>query len=271
MVLAFFMALSPGVAQSQGASSIKQDELLGLKSDSKWHGSISMNSSKNQDQYSDSFLSTRLQISYELMPSTDFYSEILYRRPFSSVEEKVTRYGFEDLVFGLSRLLFSNQYGTGDSVSTNLSGFIEGSLPTSDASRRATLQGSTSAGVVSNTVWKRLIFSTNHGMSYNFYKYETADDFGTAYNSPYMIANGASITWRISNQLNWTNAYSLYYLKNYAGTEVNIQSYVNSVAFVLNKNFTVSAFLSWRDRVKTNNALFDDDTTYSGAGIRYVF
>ncbi len=265
------MALFPDVAQPQGASSLKRDELLGLKSDSKWHGSISMNTSKNQDQYSDSFLSSQLQLSYEFMRSTEFYSEILYRRPFTSTEEKVHRYGFEDLIFGFNQLLFSNQYGEKDTVSTNISGFVEGSLPSSDSSRRASLQGTASGGLTSNTVWKKFIFSTHHGFTYNFYKYETADDFGTAYNSPYMISNGASITWRITNRWNWTNAYSLYYLKNFANTENNIQAIASSVSYALSRNFTMSAFFSWKDNVKTNNALFDDDTTYSGAGIRYVF
>jgi len=263
------MGLQPQVLLAQGASALKQDELLGIKSDQRWHGSLSLSSAKNQDQFSNGFMTSRAQLSYDLLSDTEFYADLIYRRPYTNVEEDVRQYGFDDFTLGFSKTLFTNQYENGVSFST--SGFLEGTLPTAETSRKASLYGATSLGAITNTVWKRIIFSTSHGFTLNFYEYETSDTFGSSYNDAYMINNGASLTWRITNQINWTNAYTLYYLKNYANTENYIQAYANSLSYIVDHNFTVSAFFSWKDRIKTNNALFDDDNTYLGAGIRYVF
>ena len=258
------------LARAQGTATLLQDELLGINQDSKWHGFVSTGYSRNRDQFSDGFYRTSFQLSYDLKPGRQVYANIAYLRPDSRYEDDVLRFGFSDLSVGLTQAAF--KWKLSEKRAINCLAFFEGSAPTSDRSRRASLLGLATAGLAMNTmVSKKLILTSSHSFSYGLYQFDTSNQLGTQYNAPYFVGNGLSAIVRLTNQLNWINGYSFTYLENFNGTVIKINGLSSTLSYIYTPKISFGTFARWRDRLVTNNQLFDDDTVVTGAFGRYIF
>jgi len=269
VLLTLVMGSLPGICFGQGANQAIQDELLGITDETKLHGSISTSAFNNQDEYSDGFWSVRTQLSYELDDDLQAYVDWSYLSPFTSAEEEVRRFGVRNLSVGLTKDLFGKRYGSG--LSFSLLGIAEVTAPLSETAQNAGMRGGTAAGLLTNSVYSKFIFSTSHFAIYENYEFETANAEGTEVNNPYWIINGANLTWLTTRKFNIRGGYSYWYSQNFAGTETPIQSISGAMTFIPTRDFAFSIFMLWRDRLITNNDMFDDDTTRTGASIRYIF
>lgn len=236
---------------------------------SDWGGSLGFGSSQNQDQFSDAFMSFSADISYQISPKSSFNIQMGYSQPYSSNADVVRHYGITDTSLAYSYDLFAIETDGGNDFSVN--GFFDYTVPTSETSRKASLRGAGTFGVSPSYKWSRLILSTSHSLTLNLYEYETADEFGSSYNYPYMLSNGFNFSLQIFDTLSWSSGYSLSHTKNYADTQIDIQSVSTSLSYKISKNYMVAAHYRWRDRLISNNALFDDDTSIVGMNIKYVF
>lgn len=263
------MGALPEVSFGQGANQAIQDELLGITDETKLHGSISTSAFNNRDEYSDGFWSVRTQLSYELSNDLQAYMDWSYLSPFSSAEEDVRRFGVRNLSLGLTKDLYGKKFSNG--LSFSMLGLAEVTAPLSETARDAGMRGGTAAGLLTNSVYKRFIFSTSHFAIYENYEFETANAIGTSYNNPWWVINGASLTWLTTRKFNIRGGYSLSYSENFNGTATPIQSLNGAMTYIPNRDFAFSVFVLWRDRLLTNNDMFDDDTTRTGASIRYIF
>ena len=263
------MGALPELAMAQGSNQAIQDELLGITDETKLHGSISTSAFNNQDQYSDGFWSVRAQLSYELQDDLQAYMDWAYLSPFTSAEEDVRQFGIRNLSVGLTKDIYGKQFGSG--LSFSLLGIGELTAPLSDTAQDAGMRGGVTGGLLTNSVYKKFILSTSHFGIYENYEYETANNLGTEYNNPYWISNGVSLTWLTTRKFNIRGGYSYAYSENFAGTPTPIQSISGAMTFIPTREFALSVFFLWRDRLLTNNDMFDDDTTRTGASIRYIF
>lgn len=247
-----------GMPASSRSSSIKtqSSEVLGKAPQKSWSGSLRTGMSKNQDEYSDWFSSTSASFSRTLFGKTSFSASTSYSQPVSDDQDRVKRYGIGDLNFSLS---FAELYRFNDSGT--LTGSLGVTAPTSRASRKASLNGSFAGGLGSS--WKlpnNFSFGTRHNVTVYSYQFDTANANGTSYNSPFGLSNGVNLGFSYK-RFNLGTNYSLYYTKNYADTEITVQSVGANMGFKVTQYFSVAAGYSWRDRILTNNSLFDDDTS----------
>jgi hypothetical protein len=190
--------------------------------------------------------------------------------PTAGMPMKSIDLGFSDLSVGLTQAAFKLKVSEKKAI--NGIAFFEGSAPTSERSRKASLLGLATVGLAMNTmVSKKLILTTSHSFSYGLYQYDTSDQLGTRYNAPYFVANGLSAIVRITDQLNWINGYSFTYLENFAGTVIKINGLSTTLSYIYTPKISFGVFGRWRDRMVTNNQLFDDDTVITGGFARYIF
>lgn len=272
LVLSFFMAapitaLGMSSARSRSNSVKMRASELGKKPNEQvWSGSVRTGMSKNQDEYSDYFSSTNFEISRALGNGKTLSVSTSYSQPVSDDQDKVKRYGIGDLDLSL---------GWDELYRFNESGSLAGSIgftgPSSRTSRLASMNGAFNGSL--STSWKlpqNFRFSTNHGLTLFSYQYDTANDDGDVYNSPFGTSNGISLGWG-ANSFRITGSYSLYYTQNYAKTDIWVQSVGSSVSYSFTNSISAALGFSWRDRILTNNSLFDDDTTVTSLSVSYAF
>lgn len=267
------MLVRPGTALAQGASTLQRKELLATRDelgrppqDSGWSGFIRTGMSRNQDEFSDAFSATSLSISRPLEKNRTFSFSTSYNQPVTTDQDVVRRYGFGDVDLGIG---YENLYSFSDVG--QLAGNLSFTLPTSRASRYASMRGAVTGGL--STSWKlpsNFSLSSNHSLTAYSYKYDTADADGNTYNSPFGLTNTVGAGWGYK-QLRLNAGAGLYYTQNFAGTDITVQSFTSSVAYTFAANITTALGFSWRDRILTNNSLFDDDTTVTSFSVSYIF
>lgn len=246
-------------AQVSATTSVTQGQSKQGKKLSKWNGSFQWVVQKNQDYYSDYFSGLNVGLSYAYNPKLSFYFETGYSQPISDNYEKVDRYGFTDLELGVNTAPFyKNKYNFQVSATSSIT------LPTSEISQKASLNASWNGGLVTTTPLQRgFRVSTVHLVSLNSYTYETSNKMGTAYNYPYATSNILSVSWS-HKQFYTVLSGTWSYLKNYAGTDINVQAMRAGMGYNFPKKVRAEVFGRWQDQVLTNNSVFDDDKTFFG-------
>lgn len=259
---------SPGAeSRMKAKAAAKESAKIGeAPAERGWSGSVRTGMSKNQDEYSEYFSSTSFSLSRGLRNGKSLSISTSYSQPVSDDRDKVQRFGMGDIDISM---------GFDELYRFNESGSMAGSLgfvaPASRASRNASMNGAISGSL--STSWKlpaAIRFSTSHGLTLYSYQYDTADKDGYTYNSPFGTSNGVSLGWG-KNGFRLSGSYSLYYTQNFAKTDIWVQSLASSVSYSLTKSISLALGFSWRDRILTNNSLFDDDTTVTSLSASYSF
>lgn len=117
----------------------------------------------------------------------------------------------------------------------------------------------------------RFTFIASPSLLLSYHQYETADVFGYSPNSPVSARMTGTIRGQVSRGLSATVSGFIMNSWDYNGTGRLIQGVSSNLIYQVNKDFSVLAFASWRDRVITTNSLFDDDTVQTGLGAIYMF
>ncbi len=246
-------------AQVTAADAVTQGQRKNLAKQSRWTGSAQWVMQKNQDYYSDYFSGLNLGVGYTYNPTYTFYGQFGYSQPLSENPEKVERYGVSDTEFGVNTSPFyKNKYNFQVSATSAIT------LPTSEISKRASLNGSLTGGLVTTTPLQfGFRVSTIHSVTVNSYTYETSNAMGTDFNNPYSTSNVLTGSWTYKNFYTslsggWT------YLKDYADTDINIQSLRSAMGYSFPTSTRVEVYGRWRDRTISNNAAFADGKTFFG-------
>lgn len=258
LVLAFIYS-TPSRAQVSATTSVTQGQGKQQREMSRWHGSVQWVVQKNMDYYSDYFSGLNLGVSYAYNQNYSFYIETGYSQPISDNYERVRRYGLTDTEIGVNTAPFyKNKYNFQVSATSSIT------LPTSEISQRASLNGAWNGGIVTTTPLQYgFRVSTVHFASLNLYTYETANQMGSVYNYPYAFSNIASASW--SHRRFYTVVSGTWsYLKNYANRDINIQALRAGMGYNFPKKVRAEVFGRWQDQVLTNNSIFDDDRTFFG-------
>lgn len=233
-----------------------------------WSLSGSATAGKNLDYYSDYFSAFGFGGSYTfskqyVVSIGSSYSQSLQEYVNPQDED---RYGFGDIGLDFST---PGIWKSPDGL-TSFSPSISGVIPTSRASQKASLQGSISPGFsIGHSFTNWLTLTTNHSIDFNSYGYETGDEAGNYYNSPFGITNGIGLSSSYEF-ITLSVGYAYYYSIDAAGTNVSVQSLKGGMSLAVQKNISLSVGAKWQDRLLTNNALFDDDTTSFNFGLGFT-
>ncbi len=177
-----------------------------------------------------------------------------YSHPFDLNADNPDRWEFEDV----SLRLVNPTYWKSASKKQNLSLIGALQLPTSGTSRNSGLISRVSLTGRYTYRVRRFTFSLSPRVVGAYHRYETADESGFQKNSPLGASFGGAVRWGISRKWGLVGSASLYTLFDYDFDSRSIQSVSGSVQYSVNRKMSLSLSSSWRDRVITNNSLFDD-------------
>ena len=145
-------------------------------------------------------------------------------------------------------------------------------LPTSITSQKATLYWAPYIGIdlVRNfgrglvLVFRNLLYIYSH-------EYEQADVAGTFYNERYGLSTQGFLYFPIYGPLSGILDANYYQSENYAGTQKTVRGFGGKAIFRLFKPLSIYTKYQTKDRVISNNNLFDKDNTIITIGTDYVF
>lgn len=260
MILSIFGLSDLAYGQVSAASSISQGRTnIGKKNENKWSASAQSSFSQSRDYYSDMFTTLSAGVAYKVSEKTTAYSEFGYSQPMTKDQETVERYGFDDMDFGLNfSNLYTNRYNFTIGATTAIT------LPTSRASREASLIAGWSGGLITSTPLQfGFRVSSSHLLIANWYTYKTSDVSGYDYNFPFGISNSLAARWShkdfyISSSFGLTN------IRDYSNADHAIQSARAAIGYNFPHQISAEIYGRWRDKVISNYSAFDDDKTVTG-------
>ncbi len=144
-------------------------------------------------------------------------------------------------------------------------------IPTSNVSRVASLQiaawGSVRLAVQLN---KPLQLFMVNDVQLNQYEFDTAGRKGHRFNNPSIFTHrvgGAFSYDKIRLELSY--AYS--WLNSFGGKTIEVNRLGVDINYIISKQFSIYSGYTSKDRILTDNALFDDDNSQIFAGVKLSF
>jgi len=143
-------------------------------------------------------------------------------------------------------------------------------LPTSQTSQNSGQFGRLNFSFQTVTRWKKFTFAFVPRLGLSWHEYETQDRDGVLKNSPLSGALSVSARYSLTKKIGFVVATGLTTLIDYDFNNQNVQVVSGSIQYLVNKKVFVSGGFRWRDRVVTNNSLFDDDASLMSLSIGYT-
>lgn len=190
-----------------------------------------------------------------------------YSHPTDLDAERPDRWEWEDLSLRLIRPSLWVSSSKKDRV--NFYGTLR--LPTSGTSQDASLYSSLSLRAQYTHSFRKFIFSLSPTLVLAYHEYETADKIGFIKNSPLGLNLGASLRYQATSKLGANLSTSLYEYVDYDFNDYAVQTVAVSTDYALTSKTYLSAGIRWRDRVVTNNSLFDEDAVLAYTNLTYSF
>ena len=258
-------------AVAQGLS-IAESMLL---SESPWGIFFNATATRGLDEYADTVTSVNdLSLSYRVDQNSALglnigYETLLYETGgslFNNSDRDPDRFGITDLDITYTRpKIWSNTYNT-------LVWSSALSFPASRASQRnsLTVEGSTRLALRFRPNAK-LMLTPSLGTYYRQFRYDTANAFGTAPNSPFGITYGLSGAYTFNSIFIGTLFYGQTQRYDFFNDWRTIQTSVAQLNANITNTLNLSVGYRYNDRVITNEPLFDDDRSIYYIGVGYVF
>lgn len=246
-----------------------------LLNQSPWGIFFNATARRGLDEYSDTWASVNeLSLSYRLDSASALglsigYDSVLYEKGgnlFNNVDSDPGRYGMTDLEISYTRpKIWSDKYN-------RLMWSSSLSFPSSRLSQRNSLQVEVSSGLsLRYQPTSRIIITPSVGSYYRQFRYDTANAMGTQPNSPFGVFYSISGSYILTQKFIGAVSYSQTQRYDFFNDWHTIQSFTGRLIF--NATDTLSTYVgyNWRDRMITNEPLFDDDKSLYMIGVGYVF
>lgn len=227
--------------------------------------------SQGFDEYSKTLNSSFLQSSYAVSDATSIEAVLAYSYRMSRLESDDDKnFSLEDSELSANYKFDSAWLNERDLSFRVGSGAV---LPTSEASQKATMYGAWTAKAV---LQKRLqslpvSFYFNNKLYYNFHRFETADVYGTAYNSQFDFVQRLGAAYQFNQKFGVNVEASLISSSLYSGRIQYTQGYSVELDYQVASQSTVYLSGKTKDRIVSNNSLLDDDNSKFGIGVTHLF
>lgn len=258
-------------AVAQGLS-IAESMLL---SESPWGIFFNATATRGLDEYADTWSSENsLSLSYRVDDKSALglnigYETLIYEKGgslFNNKDRDPDRFGLTDLDITYTRpKIWSDKYNT-------LVWSSALSFPSSRLSQRnsLTIEGSTRLSLRYRPNAK-LMITPSLGTYYREYRYDTANAFGTAANSPFGISYTLSGAYTFNSIFIGTLSYGQTQRYDFFNDWRTIQSATAQLSANVTNTLNLSVGYNYRDRTISNDPLFDDDRSIYYIGVGYVF
>lgn len=246
-----------------------------LLNQSPWGFFFNATATRGLDEYADTWTSVNeLSVSYRINSASALgfglgYETLIYEKGgklFNNVDSDPGRFGITDFEVSYTRpKIWSDKY--------NRLVWSSGlTLPSSRASQRNSLIAEISSSLALRyQPNSNLIITPSLGTYYSQFRYDTASVFGSQPNSPFGAFMGLAGSYVFNRYLIGSVSYSQTLRYDFFNDWRTIQS--ASARVIVNATDTLNLSLGyrWRDRVVTNEPLFDDDRSIYIIGVGYVF
>lgn len=241
-----------------------------------WNFVLSTGIYRSLDELSDYYSSATVSGSYRINKGlfADFrlgYDTIFYSPHdktflFNSESANPRMYGLTDLRIGISL----PSYITLEEMKSIVSFGSRLTLPTStrslDKSLVATL---TTYAQMRTRLTPKLMSSVSTSLLLSHFRYDDADVFGYEVNSPLGVSTSLSLSYNLWKRVSTYMYYELYGRYDYDSNFDMIQTMSAGVLVPVTSKLQINFDYMWRDRVITNERLFDNTRSYYSLGLSY--
>jgi len=240
------------------------------KKDKKWSISVSTSYGQGLDEFAKGFTYSSASMSYSFGEDDRYVSNIglshLYK--ISKYEDpNKPNSQLEDIELGVTDTKLFELPKQGFKISTSLGA----TLPTSLTSQKATMRGALDIGVRFSQKFRYGSLSQGNTLILYNHEYKTADEFGSRYNSQYVLVNSLGYNLPFLKKLSWNIGAKLATVRNYNAKVINVQTYSSGFSYNFIDSYVLSVSYRTKDRIITNNSLFDDDNTMYMLGLSATF
>lgn len=261
-ILVFFLFSGVSVySQAQVSSDPSNPTSIGYskkdgkgKAESPWTYAASTSAVRGLDYYAKVYMSYSLTTIYKLKKNQSISANLEYAAPADGMVDFPEDWGFEDISISYTK---SEAFDIFENGKTSLR--IGLGLPTSKTSQNASLRTSVSASIPTSFRWKGNSFVVSPGLGLSLHKYEEADEAGTKENSPFYMNLSLVASRTLYKSLSGSISAGLVNYANYDFHFKQIQSLGLSLSVPIYKTASLTGGYSWRDRILSHNAAFDDD------------
>lgn len=140
-------------------------------------------------------------------------------------------------------------------------------IPNSETSRYAGSYGSVVGNLISVLNMGRFSFILSPRLTLSYHEFETADAAGFTKNSPVSVALVGTVRATVIKNLYLSGTVFAHQGWTYDLSTVPVTGMSSNIYYQATPTMGLTAFVSWRDRVYSNNSLFDDETSSMGLGV----
>lgn len=230
----------------------------------KFSGSAGISFGTGFDEFSESFGVYNFSGNYALGTSS-ITVNAEYSHPLDGDTENARRWAFEDLDIVWNAPALKPLEVRGQKI--NLVPRINYRAPISTTSIDASSYGAITTTLIGSTNMGRFTFILSPRLTFSHFGFETADKNGFEKNVPFAATMVGAIRMTVLKNLFLTTSAFYYSGWDYSSNSVPISGASGNIYYQLNQKVGLTAFAGWRDRVFTNNSLFDDDTSNMGLGV----
>jgi hypothetical protein len=260
---------SKGYAQSADPYDPNSPNYVGNKAKikrPKWSAAVSSTVFQTQDEAAETGLYYDAVVGYYFNKKLRGDVTMGYSHTADFDAENPDQWEFEDISL---RLLMPNIWksksgGWSSTLITRLD------LPTSNTSLNAGQLSRLRATLQTTTRWKKFTFAIIPTLGLAWHEFETQDRDGFVPNSPLSLSMAATARYAVTRKIGLVAAAGYTSLFDYDFETRNIQVLSGSLQYLVNKKVFTALNFRWRDRVLTNNSLFDDDANLLSFSVGYT-
>lgn len=232
----------------------------------KWNSTISSSLFRSRDAASETGLYYQGVVGYYFNKKLRGDVTLGYSHSTDLVVANPDRWEFEDISL---RLVRPNVWKSkNEKWSSTLIGRFD--LPTSGTSQNASQYGRLRTSLQTVTRRGKFTFALVPTLTLAWHEFETRDRDGFIRNSPLALTFAGTARYGVTRRLGVVAAVGYTGVFDYDFNTVNVQVLSASVQYLINKKLFTSVGYRWRDRVLTNNSLFDDDASQLSLSIGYT-
>ena len=267
---AFILSLgSNGYAQSADPYDPNSPNFVGNKTKikrPKWNAAISSTVFRTQDEAAETGLYYDAVIGYYFNKKLRGDVTIGYSHTTDFDAANPDAWEFEDI----SLRLVSPSIWKSENRKWSATWINRFDLPTSNTSQNAGQLGRLRSTMQTVTRWNKFTFAVIPTLGLAWHEFETTDRDGFVKNSPLGLSLSASARYAFTRKIGFVVAGGYTTLFDYDFDTTNVQAITGSLQYLVNKKLFTSINFRWRDRVLTNNSLFDDDTNLFSLSLGYT-
>ncbi len=215
------------------------------------------------DEFSEAFGVYSFSGSYALDKSS-ITTNIEYSNPLDGDTADVAPWRFEDVEFVWNAPSLKPIILGGKTVT--FSPRVIYRAPVSDTARNAFSYGTLIGTLIGSLSEGRFTFIVSPSINLSYHEFDTANKAGTIKNIPLAGSIAATVRVTLVKNLFLTGSAFFYNGWDYDFNQIPVNGASSNIYYQVNPKLGLTAYVSWRDRVLTNNSLFDDETSNMGLG-----